>query len=193
MVGALGAARTLVLGGLVQTAATAALLALGDGRGWLWLLLPATFVGGVGNMLAIVGFMVTATSGLPDTEQGLATGLATMTQQIGITVGTPVMSAVVTAATTGTGIATGLGGDHIHHSAADRSVADSRTELGGRVRGRNRTGSRGGRVVLGVRGVGVIGGSVADGVTHTVRGPSRVRGRRRGGVQPSGRTGVDDG
>lgn len=105
VVGALGAARTLVLGGLVQTAATAALLALGDGRGWLWLLLPATFVGGVGNMLAIVGFMVTATSGLPDTEQGLATGLATMTQQIGITVGTPVMSAVVTAATTGTGAA----------------------------------------------------------------------------------------
>jgi len=48
-------------------------------------------------MLVIVGFMVTATSGLPDEDQGLATGLATMTQQVGITMGIPVMSAVVTA------------------------------------------------------------------------------------------------
>ena len=34
----------------------------------------ATFVGGIANLVAIVGFMVTATSGLPDDEQGLATG-----------------------------------------------------------------------------------------------------------------------
>ena len=33
--------------------------------------------------------MVTATTGLPDTEQGLATGLTTMSQQIGITMGIP--------------------------------------------------------------------------------------------------------
>jgi hypothetical protein len=45
----------------------------------------------------VVGFMVTATSGLPDGEQGLATGLATMSRQIGTTMGTPVMSAVVAA------------------------------------------------------------------------------------------------
>ncbi|GAA1787957.1 hypothetical protein [Actinomadura chokoriensis] len=38
-----------------------------------------------------------ATSGLPDGEQGLATGLATMTQQVAITLGIPVMSAVATA------------------------------------------------------------------------------------------------
>ncbi len=54
-------------------------------------------------MLAIVGFMVTATSGLPDQEQGLATGVATMTQQVGITLGTPVMSAIVTARMTALG------------------------------------------------------------------------------------------
>ena len=82
----------------MQAAATAALVLLGAAGGWIWLLLAATFVGGVGNMLAIVGFMVTATSGLPDSEQGLATGLATMTQQVGITMGIPIMSAVVTAA-----------------------------------------------------------------------------------------------
>jgi hypothetical protein len=61
-------------------------------------------------MLVIVGFMVTATSGLADHEQGLATGLATMTQQIGITMGTPIMSAVATAAMTGSGAAAVLGG-----------------------------------------------------------------------------------
>ncbi|MGW3487812.1 MFS transporter [Streptomyces sp. NPDC001054] len=98
--------RTVLLaGGLVQTVFTAALLFLGlpgTGAGAaLGLLLPATFFGGVGNMLVIVGFMVTATSGLPDEEQGLATGLASMSQQIGITMGTPLMSAVVTASTTG--------------------------------------------------------------------------------------------
>ena len=38
--------------------------------------------------------MVTGTSGLPDDEQGLATGLTSMTQQIGITIGIPVLSAV---------------------------------------------------------------------------------------------------
>ncbi len=76
----------------------------------MWLLLVATFAGGVGNMLVIVGFMVTATSGLADHEQGLATGLATMTQQIGITMGTPIMSAIATAAMTGTGASAILGG-----------------------------------------------------------------------------------
>jgi EmrB/QacA subfamily drug resistance transporter len=95
----------LVAGGLVQTIFTAALLFLGTSTvSSMALLLPATFFGGVGNMLVIVGFMVTATSGLPDREQGLATGLTTMAQQVGITMGTPIMSAIVTAA--GTGAAT---------------------------------------------------------------------------------------
>ncbi|MGW2203348.1 MFS transporter [Streptomyces sp. NPDC001774] len=99
-IGRYGSRAALVAGGLLQAAATVSLYALGDDRGWLWLLLAATFAGGVGNMLAIVGFMVTATSGLPDSEQGMATGLATMTQQIGITMGTPIMSAVVLTSTT---------------------------------------------------------------------------------------------
>ncbi|MFE6973672.1 MFS transporter [Streptomyces sp. NPDC057682] len=101
VVGRLGTRATIVTGGAVQAAATLALVALGTSGAWIWLLLAATFVGGVGNMLMIVGFMVTATSGLPDEEQGLATGLATMTQQVGITLGIPVMSAVVTARTAG--------------------------------------------------------------------------------------------
>ncbi|GIG69407.1 MFS transporter [Phytomonospora endophytica] len=96
--------RAALVGGLaVQAVATASLVLLGADRGWLTLLLAATALGGVGNMVAIVGFMVTATSGLPDGEQGLATGLATMTQQVGITMGIPVMSAVVAAGVAGGG------------------------------------------------------------------------------------------
>ncbi|WP_405803524.1 MFS transporter [Streptomyces sp. NBC_01187] len=96
IIGRIGTKATLITGGVIQTVATAALFTLGDDRAWLWLLLLGTFVGGIGNMLVIVGFMVTATSGLPDHEQGMATGLATMTQQIGITMGTPIMSAIAT-------------------------------------------------------------------------------------------------
>jgi MFS family permease len=82
-----GNRRAIVAGFVVQATATVPLVYLG----MPWLLL-ATFVGGVANLVVIVGFMVTATNGLPDGEQGLATGLATMSQQVGITLGTPVMS-----------------------------------------------------------------------------------------------------
>ncbi|WP_328672381.1 MFS transporter [Streptomyces sp. NBC_00328] len=110
VIGKIGTKQTLITGGVLQALSTASLLGLGDDRSWMWLLLVSTFAGGVGNMLVIVGFMVTATSGLADHEQGLATGLATMTQQIGITMGTPIMSAIATAAMTGTGASAVLGG-----------------------------------------------------------------------------------
>ncbi|GII75047.1 MFS transporter [Sphaerisporangium rufum] len=97
VVGRLGGAGAICAGLVVQAAATAPLIFLGPGSSWMPVLLAVTFVGGVANLTAIVGFMVTATSGLPDGEQGLATGLATMSQQIGITLGIPVMSAIVAA------------------------------------------------------------------------------------------------
>ncbi|BCJ47404.1 MFS transporter [Actinoplanes ianthinogenes] len=87
--------RALALGLAVQAAATLPLMFLGGTRASMPVLLAATFAGGVANLVAIVGFMVTATSGLADREQGLAAGLATMSQQIGITLGIPVMSAIV--------------------------------------------------------------------------------------------------
>ncbi|WP_328458450.1 MFS transporter [Amycolatopsis sp. NBC_00438] len=110
VIGKIGSKQTLIAGGLLQAVFTAALLGLGEDRSWLALMLIAGFAGGVGNMLVIVGFMVTATSGLADHEQGLATGLATMTQQVGITMGTPIMSVVVTTAVAGTGATAVLGG-----------------------------------------------------------------------------------
>ncbi|MFD6528737.1 MFS transporter [Streptomyces sp. NPDC060184] len=99
VIGATSTRSTLLIGGVLQAVATLSLVGLGETSGSMGLLLAATFAGGVGNMLVIVGFMVTATTGLADHEQGMATGLATMTQQIGITMGTPVMSAVAAANT----------------------------------------------------------------------------------------------
>jgi EmrB/QacA subfamily drug resistance transporter len=91
-----GPKATIMIGLLVQAGATLPLVFLGTGSQSIVLLLIATFIGGVANLVAIVGFMVTATSGLPDDEQGLATGLATMSQQVGITMGIPIMSAIAT-------------------------------------------------------------------------------------------------
>ncbi|MGW2280727.1 MFS transporter [Streptomyces sp. NPDC001770] len=99
VIGATSTRSTLLIGGVLQAVATLSLVGLGETSGSMWLLLAATFAGGVGNMLVIVGFMVTATTGLADHEQGMATGLATMTQQIGITMGTPIMSAIAAANT----------------------------------------------------------------------------------------------
>jgi EmrB/QacA subfamily drug resistance transporter len=92
-----GSKWAIVAGFALQAAATAPLVLLGDDPAAIILLLVATFIGGVANLVVIVGFMVTATSGLPEEEAGLATGLATMSQQIGITMGIPVMSAILTA------------------------------------------------------------------------------------------------
>lgn len=97
VIGKVGSKKAIVYGFIVQATATGALVLLSTDATSIALLLAATFVGGVANLVVIVGFMVTATSGLPETEQGLATGLATMSQQVGITMGIPIMSAVFTA------------------------------------------------------------------------------------------------
>lgn len=98
VIGRFGGKHAIVGGLVAQAAATLPLAFLGSASGWTIVLLVATFAGGIANLVAIVGFMVTATSGLPDADQGLATGLATMSQQVGITVGTPIMSAIAAAA-----------------------------------------------------------------------------------------------
>ncbi|BAU83929.1 membrane transport protein [Streptomyces laurentii] len=117
----------LIAGGAVQAVSTGALLFLGTTTGpALGLLLPATFLGGIGNMLVIVGFMVTATSGLPDKEQGLATGLASMSQQVGITLGTPIMSTVVTATTAGAATASA-----VHHGVTIAIAVNTALVLAG--------------------------------------------------------------
>ncbi|MBT2383525.1 MFS transporter [Streptomyces sp. ISL-11] len=92
-----GARDTLVAGLLLQAVTTAALLGLGLGSAGAWLALAAASLACVGHLWAIVAYGVTATSGLPDGEQGLATGLVTSSQQLGITIGIPLLSALSSA------------------------------------------------------------------------------------------------
>jgi EmrB/QacA subfamily drug resistance transporter len=94
IIGRTNAKTAIVVGLLVQAIATVPLGFLSDSRGWLIPLLVVTFTGGVANLVAIVGYTVASTAGIPGDQQGLATGLVTMSQQVGIALGTPVMSAV---------------------------------------------------------------------------------------------------
>ncbi|MGH3434103.1 MAG: MFS transporter, partial [Thermocrispum sp.] len=89
VVGSLGMHRAMLLGFTLQAAGTGVLFFVGRSEG-LPLLLVATAVLGFGHLLAVVTYMITATSGLPDSEQGLATGLAYTAQQVGVAVGTPI-------------------------------------------------------------------------------------------------------
>jgi MFS family permease len=94
LIGRFGSRRVLTVGMAVQGLATLPLAFVGDSRWALAILIPALFVGFFGHVASIVAFMVTGTSGLPNEEQGLATGLTSMTQQMAITVGIPILSSV---------------------------------------------------------------------------------------------------
>ncbi|GHH84116.1 hypothetical protein GCM10017771_12600 [Streptomyces capitiformicae] len=79
-----------------QGVLTAALLALGT-AGWsVWLATAAVSLAGMCHLGAIISYGVTVTSGVPDEEQGLATGLVTSTQQVGITIGIPLLGVLAT-------------------------------------------------------------------------------------------------
>jgi len=94
-----GSARCLPAGIAVQGLANAALLLPGQSRGGIVAVGAITSVVFLGHITGLVAFTVTATSGLPDDEQGLATGLSTMTQQAAITLGIPILSSIATART----------------------------------------------------------------------------------------------
>ncbi|MER7706422.1 MFS transporter [Kitasatospora sp. NPDC097605] len=93
-IGRWGTRTVLTVGLSVQGLATAPLILLGTDRVMLAVLLPALFISFFGHVTSIVAYTVTATSGLPDSEQGLATGLAALSQQVAVTIGIPILSAV---------------------------------------------------------------------------------------------------
>jgi MFS family permease len=95
VIGRADSKRAIVIGLIVQGISTAPLALAGQGHGWAAALLILAFLSGTANLIAIVGYNVTSTAGIPGHQQGLATGLVTMSQQIGITLGTPIMSAIV--------------------------------------------------------------------------------------------------
>jgi MFS family permease len=94
LIGRFGSRTVLAVGMSVQGLATLPLVFLSADRTALAVVLPALFIGFFGHVSAIVAFTVTGTSGLPNQEQGLATGLTSMTQQVAITIGIPLLSSV---------------------------------------------------------------------------------------------------
>lgn len=94
IIGRFGGRVVLAVSMSVQGIATLPLVFLGAHRLALVVLVPALFIGFFGHVAAIVAYTVTGTSGVEDGEQGLATGLTSMTQQMAGTVGTPVLGAI---------------------------------------------------------------------------------------------------
>ncbi|MFK0255085.1 MFS transporter [Streptomyces sp. NPDC090445] len=104
VIGRFGPRRTLI-GSLVgQGLFTAALLAVGSSSGAL-LATAAVSIASMFHLGAIIAYGLTVTSGVPDEEQGLATGLVTTTQQVGLTIGIPLLGVL---ATTGTSLFDGV-------------------------------------------------------------------------------------
>ncbi|CAM5469222.1 MFS transporter OS=Streptomyces alboniger OX=132473 GN=CP975_18270 PE=4 SV=1 [Streptomyces alboniger] len=94
VIGRYGNRNTLVAGLALQLVGPLGVFLLTGGGGGIALVLAVLTVGAFGHVMGVVAYMVTATSGLPNDEQGLATGLATMTQQVALAMGTPVLSAI---------------------------------------------------------------------------------------------------
>ena len=91
-----GAHTVLLVALLLQGGLTAPMILLGTQPVWLWLLIPALFVGFFDHITAVVAATVTATSEVPDSHKGLATGLVTTSQRVAVTVGIPLLGAVMT-------------------------------------------------------------------------------------------------
>ncbi|MGV9628165.1 MFS transporter [Streptomyces sp. NPDC003487] len=98
VIGRFGARRTLVASLTGQGVLVAALLGLGSGGWSVWLATGAVALASMCHLGAIISYGLTVTSGVPDEEQGLATGLVTSTQQVGITVGIPLLGVLATTA-----------------------------------------------------------------------------------------------
>ncbi|WP_406508711.1 MFS transporter [Streptomyces sp. NBC_00212] len=94
-IGRFGARRVLAGSLLGQGVFIAALLGLGTGSGAL-LATVAVSLASMCHLGAIISYGVTVTSGVPNEEQGLATGLVTTTQQVGLTVGIPLLGVLAT-------------------------------------------------------------------------------------------------
>ncbi|MER6612409.1 MFS transporter [Streptomyces xantholiticus] len=95
VIGRFGARRVLTFSLAGQGLFVAALLGLGAESGAL-LATVGVSLASVCHLGAIISYGLTVTSGVPDEEQGLATGLVTTTQQVGITVGIPVLGVLAT-------------------------------------------------------------------------------------------------
>ncbi|WP_328747408.1 MFS transporter [Streptomyces sp. NBC_00285] len=96
VIGRFGAHRTLAGSLFGQGVLIAALLGLNTQSWSVWLATAAVSLASMCHLGAIISYGVTVTSGVPDEEQGLATGLVTSTQQVGLTIGIPLLGVLAT-------------------------------------------------------------------------------------------------
>jgi MFS family permease len=111
IIGRFGSRTVLTVGLTLQGLMILPLVFLGADRLALAVLMPALFIGFFVHVTSIVAYTVIGTSGLPNEEQGLATGLTSMTQQVAITVGAPIMVSIAATQSTdltGTHLALGV-------------------------------------------------------------------------------------
>ncbi|MFE1552436.1 MFS transporter [Streptomyces sp. NPDC058718] len=95
VIGRFGARRVLVGSLAGQGLLTAAILGVGRDSGVL-LATVAASLACMFHLGAIISYGLIVTSGVPDEEQGLATGLVTTTQQVGLTIGIPLLGVLAT-------------------------------------------------------------------------------------------------
>lgn len=95
----IGSQASLAIALAVQGLGFALLLFAGPSSIGLAVVIAALAVAFFGHAYGIVSYMVTVTSGLPDEEQGFASGLITMSQQVALTLGIPILSAIAIART----------------------------------------------------------------------------------------------
>ncbi|HZC73866.1 MAG TPA: MFS transporter [Jatrophihabitans sp.] len=93
LIGRHGSRVVLAVSMSVTALATVPLVFLGTDRSAQYIVVPALFVCFFGHVAAIVAYTVIGTSGLPPEEQGLASGLNTMTNQAS-SIGIPVLGAI---------------------------------------------------------------------------------------------------
>ncbi|WP_405831785.1 MFS transporter [Streptomyces sp. NBC_01176] len=96
VVGRFGARRTLVGSLAGQGLFVGSLVPLNAHPWSVWPATAAVALASMCHLGAIISYGLTVTSGVPDEEQGLATGLVTSTQQVGITIGIPLLGVLAT-------------------------------------------------------------------------------------------------
>ncbi|MBB0242961.1 MFS transporter [Streptomyces alkaliphilus] len=108
------ATRTTLLAGLLIGAVGTAVLALGiSADGGYGAVVPGLIISGIGQGITWTGMWIAAASGVDPREQGIASGMASTTQQVGGAVGLAILIAVANS-----GIH-GLSGDRLNLAMAD--------------------------------------------------------------------------
>lgn len=95
----IGSHASLAIALVIQALGLVAMLGVGESPSGIYLVLAAFSVAFFGHAYGLVSYTVTATSGLPNEEQGLATGLTTLSLQVALTLGIPILSAIALART----------------------------------------------------------------------------------------------